>query len=172
MNQANTKMMKKHAIISPCGKYRYTLERIWEKEKPLLLFIMLNPSTADATEDDNTIRRCIGFAKSNGYGGILIGNLYAYRATKPRLLFNIRSIPFITGPDNDEHICTMAERAKDIVFAWGNHGQKYSMGDRVAKRMSLAFNQPLCLGVNANGHPKHPLYVSSNVEFVKFPGLK
>ena len=78
--------MIKSAEISPCGLYRYSLTRKWEAWKGTVNFIMLNPSTADAQEDDPTIRRCIGFAKAWGYGGIVVTNLFAYRATNPKEL--------------------------------------------------------------------------------------
>jgi len=79
---------KQHAMISDaklsvCRKYRYALWRIWDKSKPIVLFISLNPSTADEKEDDPTIRRCIGFAKSWGYGGLCMANLFAYRTKSP-----------------------------------------------------------------------------------------
>lgn len=81
--------MKKGAIISDCQQYRYALWRIWDETKPFVMFIMLNPSKADAETDDNTVRRCIGFAKSWGYGGIYICNLFAYRSTDPKVLLKV-----------------------------------------------------------------------------------
>jgi len=77
--------MKSHATFSPCRKYRYSLFRIWDEDKSLVLFIGLNPSTADEKEDDPTIRRCINFAKQWGwgYGGLIMGNLFSFRATQP-----------------------------------------------------------------------------------------
>ena len=82
--------MKREAIISKCGKYRYSLVREWNKNKGKVLFIMLNPSTADDKEDDNTIIRCINFAKDWGYGGLMVGNHFAYRTTYPKELFKTK----------------------------------------------------------------------------------
>ena len=93
--------MKKHAVISHDDKYRYQLSRIWDEEKPMVLFIMLNPSTADADVDDPTIRRVVNFAKSWGYGGVFVGNLYAFRSTDPKVL---RYIDDPIGEENIQHI--------------------------------------------------------------------
>lgn len=99
--------MDKGAIISGCGKYRYSLWRTWDKKLPKVMFIMLNPSTADAYEDDPTIRRCINFAKSWGYGGIVVGNLFAYRATNPKKLILIDDP---SGSANHHYLTHMIER--------------------------------------------------------------
>ena len=113
--------MKKSALISECGNYRYSLSRIWDESLPKLLFIMLNPSTADADNDDPTIRRCIGFAKGWGYGGIVVGNLYAYRSTNPmKLIFEASIGTDIVGPDNDRYLQEMSAQCSEIVFAWGS----------------------------------------------------
>ena len=77
--QVTDMVIRRNAELSACGKYRYRLSRIWDDKKPLVLFIMLNPSTADAEQDDPTIRRCIAFAKNWGYGGFMAGNLFAFR---------------------------------------------------------------------------------------------
>ena len=92
------KYTNKDAVLSECKKYRYMLRRVWDRTKPACLFIGLNPSTADATVDDPTIRRCVGFADSWGYGELVVGNLYAFRATKPKDMFN-QDDP--VGPFND-----------------------------------------------------------------------
>ncbi|WP_368188730.1 DUF1643 domain-containing protein [Aeromonas sp. R7-3] len=76
----------RHAVFSPCRTYRYALSRVWATDKPYALFIGLNPSTADETLDDPTIRRCIDFAKRRGYGGLVMANLFAYRATDPEVM--------------------------------------------------------------------------------------
>ena len=105
------------AILSDCGKYRYSLTRNWDSEKPKVLFIMLNPSTADADNDDPTIRRCINFAKYWGYGGLHVCNLFAYRATNPKELLHIDN-PL--GDQNIYHMKKLANEAEIIVCAWGN----------------------------------------------------
>ena len=104
----------RRAIVSACGKYRYRLSRMWDSKKPCVLFIMLNPSTADHEKDDNTIRRCISFAKSWGYGGLYVGNLFPYRATKPEELLTVKD-PF--GFGNRYHIMNMSFQCKTAVLA-------------------------------------------------------
>ncbi len=108
------------AVISDCGKYRYTLEREWMTGQGTCLFVMLNPSTADASEDDPTIRRCIGFAQRWGYQRLTVGNLFAYRATDP---LGLREVPLdvAIGPENDDHLCDLSHGASLIVAAWGAH---------------------------------------------------
>ena len=110
--------MKREAIISKCGKYRYSLVREWNKNKGKVLFIMLNPSTADDKEDDNTIIRCINFAKDWGYGGLMVGNLFAYRTTYPKELFKTKEPE---GKENLKYIKQMIKDADLVICAWGNN---------------------------------------------------
>lgn len=148
------------AVISECGRYRYELRRIWDPNGPLLEWIMLNPSTADGTVDDNTIRRCIAFAKRWGYGGIVVRNLYAWRATNPAELVNLDDP---VGPENRDYL-SRAD-ADCTIVAWGAHpaatgwwnGYPFGWQRTVIQRTAL-----FCLGTNANGSPKHPLYVPSS----------
>jgi len=112
------------AIISSCGKYRYTLGRNLEKSNgKICMFIMLNPSTADANEDDPTIRRCISYAKEWGYGKLVVTNLFAFRATDPKVM---KSFDRPVGPRNDNCITFAAQIANAsngvIVCAWGTNG--------------------------------------------------
>jgi len=147
------------ADISDCGRYRYELTRRWD-DGPLLEFIMLNPSTADADIDDPTIRRCIAFAKRWGYGGIVVRNLFAYRATHPEELVNVDDP---VGPRNrdvlsrDDADCTIVAWGADpAAVGWWN-GYPFSWQPTVIRRRAL-----FCLSVNANGSPKHPLYVRAD----------
>lgn len=94
------------AILSACGTYRYHLWRLWDKALPVMVFVMQNPSTADASHDDPTIRKCIGFAKRHGYGGISVRNIFALRATDERILLTHHD-PF--GPENDAHLLAARE---------------------------------------------------------------
>ena len=112
--------MNKDAKLSDCRKYRYALWRTWDAEKPFVMFIGLNPSTADETEDDPTIRRCINYAKDWGYGGLCMVNLFAFRATEPNDMKN--AIDPI-GPENDEWLKNLSKDAGVIIGAWGNHGE-------------------------------------------------
>ncbi|QDK01163.1 DUF1643 domain-containing protein [Mycobacterium phage Purky] len=148
------------AIISECGRYRYELRRVWDPKGPLLEFVMLNPSTADADVDDPTIRRCIGFARRWGYGGIVVHNLYAYRATNPDMLANVDD-PI--GPENRDYLANQI--ADCTVFAWGAHpaaigwfnGYPYDIRPAISRR-----TEPLCLGLTSTGMPRHPLYIRAD----------
>lgn len=148
------------AIISDCGRYRYLLTRTWDTEQPPALFIMLNPSTADADHDDATIRRCIKFATDVHFpdvGGIAVVNLYAYRATQPADLWTVDDP---VGPDNDVILpaVTLAARfvGAPIFAAWGANARP----DRVAAVVRLIGDFGLsCLGTRKTGHPRHPLYL-------------
>ena len=119
--------METNAIISNCGKYRYELHRTWDKKKKKVLFIMLNPSTADIHNNDLTTIRCMNFAKKWGYGGIMIGNIYPYRTKRPKHLRQWMKMRFKEDyPEidryNKDHVYEMAEQADLIVCAWGcNH---------------------------------------------------
>jgi hypothetical protein len=141
--------MIKDAQISDCGKYRYRLFRQWEQsERMPVMWIMLNPSTADASIDDPTIRRCVEFSKRWGYGAMFVGNLFAYRATNPKELFTVDDA---RGPENAYHLDLMAQRAAKIIVAWGNGG--------FYPRPPI----PFCpggvwhLGLTNSQEPKHPL---------------
>ena len=122
--------MKKSAIISNSGLYRYELHREWDKDKEKVLFIMLNPSTADEKTDDLTTIRCMNFAKKWGYGGIMIGNIYPFRAKRPKdlrkWLRQDRDSNYKTGlgityarNENKNHVYEMVEQADIVVCAWG-----------------------------------------------------
>ena len=118
--------MKKDAVISALGQHRYSLSRIWDEDKGKVLFIMLNPSTANAIHDDPTTIRCINYAKKWGYGGIMIGNIYPFRAKRPRDLnkwINDTTV-FVYGAQrtNKAHVQEMAQKADMTICAWGgNH---------------------------------------------------
>lgn len=144
------------ADISPCGKYRYSLTRTWDADKPDVVFIGLNPSTADAYKDDPTIRRCVNFAKAWGGGRLIMLNLFAFRATNPADMLNTVDP---VGPDNDITIFQTVTDAEHIVAAWGNDGgyMKRSM----FMRQSIPFLKYLKL--NRSGEPAHPLYLSSTL---------
>jgi hypothetical protein len=122
---------------------------------------MLNPSIADAMQNDPTIRRCIGFARAwGGYDGMLVVNLFAWIATNPRELE--QAADAIGNPRNDAEILSAARRSVTIVCAWGKHGELRDRGAEVA-RMLRAHGHPLyCLGRNGDGSPKHPLYLRSD----------
>ncbi len=148
--------MKREATFSSCQSYRYSLLREWSATQNKVLFIGLNPSTADATTDDPTIRRCIGFAKAWGFGGLYMGNLFAFRSTDPRGLLNA-SDP--VGPDNDAILLKLSRMVSLVVAAWGNHGV---LMDRASHVKTLC--RPLSvLKLNRSGQPAHPLYLKKDM---------
>ena len=110
-------MMRRDAIISNDGLYRYRLERTWDLGKPKCLYVMLNPSDADDKIDDRTIKACIRFAQDWGYGGLMVGNLFAYRSPYPRKL---KTVDDPIGPENDLYLAAMLSEADKVIAAWGN----------------------------------------------------
>ena len=154
--------MTKSADISCCGQYRYSLTRVWDPSLPLLTITMLNPSKADASINDPTVVRCIGFARAWGYGGIRIVNLYAYRATNPKDL--AKAIDPV-GPANDEYLINAARESADLgaplVAAWGVNAEPA----RIWRVVHLpGFDRLTSLGVTKDGHPRHPLYVRADTQ--------
>ena len=156
--------MHKTAVISPCGRYRYQLGRHWEIGATAL-WIMLNPSTADATVDDNTIKRCIAFSQREGFGSLLVGNIYAFCSTDPRALSKLDAIDAF-GPDNDLHLRQMALRASRVICAWGSHAAPEWLCLQALPRTPGGM---WCLGKTKSGSPKHPLYLPANTPLEPFP---
>lgn len=153
------------AIISPCGKYRYYLQRPLEGKGRRVVFVMLNPSTADAERDDPTIRRCLGFARREGASMLQVVNLFAYRATDPLELLK-QSDP--AGPENGGHLfaaCTYPGAL--VIAAWGAGGTpEHSIR---FQELARAWGVSLwCLGRTKDGSPKHPLYVKGTTQLERF----
>lgn len=148
--------MKTSAIISSCKQYRYELRRLWDESKPLVLFICLNPSTADETSEDNTSRVCINYAIRWGFGGLLIGNLFAYRSTDQSALHNVKD-PI--GPDNDHWLRKMQEEAGLVVCAWSDTGALNNRDKAVLQYLK----NPHCLKKLKSGRPGHPLYKNRDI---------
>lgn len=150
------------AHMSPCGTYRYSLLRKWHPDGGWLVVVGLNPSTADALQDDPTIRRCVHFAKRESRTGLVMLNLFALRATDPRVM---RAHPEPVGPDNDAVIRALAGTTnRTIVAAWGAHGSYRNRADEVAKMVP----DLQCFGLTKGGHPRHPLYLRSDTPLVPF----
>ena len=152
------------AWISQDGKYRYQLERWWAHGQKVL-FVMLNPSTADADNDDATIRSCTRLAKVHGYGSMIVANLFAWRATDPDELAKAAD-PI--GPDNDRATYEAASVSHAAIFAWGAH----PFAEKRAKMMPDLIKpglEPMCFGVTKSGAPKHPLYIKSGTPLVPYP---
>lgn len=163
------------AILSPCGMYRYHLRRDWSVAPPVV-WIMLNPSTADAEQDDPTIRRCMSFARAWWYGGIEVVNLFALRSSNPRDLIDSHEAGIdVVGPDNDEILARVFRGAQRIVAAWGAHRFATWRAREVVAlaRAPLVVAPPLmCLGTTKSGAPRHPLYVHGSARLVPFQPIK
>lgn len=153
------------AHFSPCGRYRYRLWRFWGVG-PAVVWCMLNPSTADETQDDPTIRRCIGFARSWGAAGVVIVNLFALRSTDPAALYDCADP---VGPANDGAILSAASaEASPVMAAWGVHGAHLGRGRAVAEMLGAHGVEIQCLGTTKDGHPRHPLYVRADARPVRW----
>lgn len=170
--------MTSGALISACGKYRYKLWRVWDLGKPAMVWVMLNPSKANATENDATIRWIMGYAKALGYGGVLVVNLFAFRATVPE---DMKKAPGPIGPENDRHIVdAIAETRANggtVVLAWGNHGSfmdrdraVFALVRKSIHRYSLP--EAKCLGVTVQQQPMHPVRLSRNLGLKAYEGRK
>lgn len=152
----------KTAQISQDRKYRYVLTRQWLCNPIWCAFVMLNPSTADHEIDDNTIRKCMGFADSWGFGAITVVNVFAYRATDPRTLLKVEAP---VGPDNAEHIQRVIETHPTIIAAWGASFPKplYPAVEATTVRLRSRPNVHI-LGLTRDGHPRHPLYLKATTK--------
>jgi hypothetical protein len=151
------------AVWGPPGDersvYRYELGREWSvhEGKPHLAVIGLNPSTATAELDDPTIRRCMRFARDNGFGGLLMLNLFAFRSTDPAGLTSPGVEPI--GPDNDREILAAAREAGMVLAAWGCHGHLLGRGAAVRELLAAAGIPLHVLRLTKDGYPGHPLYL-------------
>jgi hypothetical protein len=146
--------MKKGAVISECGKYRYKLWRIEDETKPLILWVMLNPSTADANIDDATIKKLIRLTRQFGYGGFYVGNLYPYRATDPKELKKV-GFEAAAREENWQHLFEMMDKCKIKILAHGN-----SPIEKPNITSNGEDDDWYCLGkITKHGNPYHPLYV-------------
>jgi len=153
--------IERRARLSPDGMHRWWLSRTWDRARPHLVWLMFNPSTADAFEDDATIRRCMSWARKYSYGGIVVVNLYAFRATDPRLL------KFADDPVGDGNDATIrqAVAGEHVVCAWGSHGR--TRRHRIAQVLQIlrdAGAQLFCLGLTQHGQPKHPVRLPKDTE--------
>lgn len=156
-----------YACASACDAFRYRLERRWGNGPPLL-FIMLNPSTADATVDDPTIRRCRHFALAHRFDALEVVNLFAFRATEP---IDLRRAGYPVGQDNDFHLRAAIDAAGSVCVAWGANGGLHWVEKRVQEVMPMLFRrqvQPQCLQITRAGHPSHPLMLRNDCKLKPF----
>lgn len=157
------------AVLSPCGAYRYRLDRTLDRGQGAAVFIMVNPSTADAEQDDPTIRKCIGFSKRLGAAQLIVGNLFAFRATDVN---ELRRASDPVGPDNDKHLREILRLADWVIVAWGASAK---LPEVLRKRWTTVVRlidkvgKPIsCIGTCADGHPKHPLMVGYDAPIRKW----
>lgn len=158
-----TEILQRDAVLSPDGVYRYELRRRWGTGQPVA-FVMLNPSTADATVDDPTIRRCVGFARAWGFGALVVRNLFALRATDPR---ELAGHPDAVGPLNDTYLA--ADDVHSVVCAWGAHPFAVERGAEVRGMFAGRGVRLHHLGLTKAGHPRHPLYLPKTAEPQMWP---
>ena len=144
------------ARFSPCRRWRYTLWRRWG-DGALANFLLLNPSTADESDNDPTVERCQRRATTLGYAGLVVTNIFAWRSTDPSALYTADDP---VGPDNDAAILEAARGAALVVCGWGNHGRLNGRGASVLALLRRAGVQPYCLAMTGAGEPQHPLYLS------------
>jgi hypothetical protein len=150
----------KQAFFSDCGKYRYQLNRIWDESLPVAACIGLNPSTANADKNDPTINKLIMLMKSNGYGGFKMLNLFGLISANPDYLRSC-SDPIA---DNDKWVFNVVQTCDSIIFCWGN----FKQAEYRSKKYIQKYPGALCFGRNANGSPKHPLFLKGTTPIVKF----
>jgi hypothetical protein len=143
------------ALYSADSQFRYALTRIWSPG-PRVLFVLLNPSTATEVQNDPTVERCERRARALGFGSFAVANIFAYRATDPKVM---RAAADPVGPWNDATILDLVAKSDQIICAWGSHGAHLSRGPAVEALLRPTGRPLLHLGLTQSGHPKHPLYI-------------
>lgn len=157
-----TRTFQKHdaastAIYSECGCFRYALTRVWASDGPRGLFVMLNPSTATEVQNDPTVERCERRARALGYGSFRVCNIFAYRATNPKVM---RAQDDPVGPLNDQALREAALWADAVICAWGNHGAHRNRSTAVEALLRATGKPMFHLGLSLQGQPRHPLYIA------------
>ncbi len=155
------------AVISPCGTWRYQLGRSRARNRwPVIVWIMLNPSDADATRDDPTMQAVMAFSWACGFGHAWVVNLFAVRGSDPRVILKARDP---VGPDNDKWIRETCAGAELAVMAWGNHGFAFGRNRAVEALLANSGIPRAHLGLTDSGHPRNPLYVKRTTELIRVP---
>lgn len=154
-----------YAEFSADRRYRYLLRRRVAESQKRVLFVMLNPSKADEERNDPTIRRCIGFARSWGFGILEVVNLFALMSTYPKALLKADDP---VGPDNDAAIRAALESTDTVVLAWGNHGLDHENRAAEVTAMARKATRPSCLGLTMKGAPRHPLRLPKTTTLTPF----
>lgn len=142
----------------PQDCYRYTLRRVWDEQRPTIMWLMMNPSVATEFGDDRTVAKCQRYARAWGYGGMFVGNSFAYRCTDQKRLLEM---PDPVGPDNDAHLLDMARQADLVVLAYGSPQAKglRARGTEVARMLAHHGIKVTALRLSKSGRPEHPLYL-------------
>lgn len=152
------------AVLSECGRYRYRLDRTVDPSKQgRVCWVMLNPSTADASVDDPTLRRCIGYTRAWHHAALVVVNLFAWRATDPSDL--PADIGEAVGPLADEHIVAALRVSSLVVCGWGAIGRREHVLTRrraVLDLIASCGHQPMALARTKCGNPRHPLYLRAD----------
>lgn len=151
------------AVFDGTGKYRYSLSRSWDRKLEKAVFIMLNPSKADAEINDPTIRRCISFAHKMNCGSLEVVNLFAYRTAYPQ---ELRACRRPVGKLNDKYITEAAQNAAVIVVAWGNWGSLHRRNEEVLGLLQGSV-PIMCFGMTLQGHPRHPLFLPADTRAIE-----
>jgi hypothetical protein len=162
--QNNVDGLESGAVFDVSGRYRYSLWRAWSAYNPRIVFILLNPSTADEQRNDPTIRRCIGFARAWKFGSVEVVNLFAHRATDARELLKIDDP---VGDENDLFLIQAVERCSIVVVGWGIRGTLLGRDSQVLSLLA-GRKDVFCLGITKDGQPRHPLYVKGDTILVPF----
>jgi hypothetical protein len=145
------------AVVSKCGRYRHSLLRVWG-DGPILYWVMLNPSTADETTDDPTVRKCIGFSKKNGFGSLVIENLVPFRATDPKQLNRLLPLDLLGDRYLADKPFSRIPKDATVVCAWGSYPYTHTnLGKRMLEVLEM-LPRPLWCVWESRGRPWHPLY--------------
>lgn len=154
--------MQKEVVFSECLTYRYMVKRTWDAQLPTAMFIGLNPSETDGTDDNPTITRCLNFARHWGYGSVYLANLFAYRATQPQ---DMKTAQHPVGADNNAWLRQLATESAIIIAAWGNDGTHLQRSAEVRQLLPTLH----CLKINQSGEPAHPLYQKATATPIPYP---
>jgi len=158
--------MKRTAIFDRTGTYRYQLGRRWQASGAEVAFVMLNPSRADDSHDDPTLRACIQFAQRWNYAALSVVNLFGYRTPHPSELKQAKE-PI--GADNDRYVLEAVSVADKVVVAWGNEGGLLGRDRAILTQLEPHHHKIYYLQLNRSGQPRHPLYIPRNVSLQPFP---
>lgn len=161
--------MNNACAFSPCRRYRYTLEHVIDPALPVrrIMWIGLNPSTADENRLDPTLRRIRRFSADWGFTAFVMTNLFAFRATDPAVM---KRAADPVGPLNDVLLQSTAQSCEAIVAAWGTHGGHRSRADAVLRIFHSSGHRVDCIALTKDGSPKHPLYVAASATRYPYPG--